>query len=251
LSIWVLLSSFTFLCFSRLRETHHAHASTKQIPSDFIPTTLDLKFAMDENRVAEIDQETLPENCGSFCLTYVSSRLRSIMEIKLADMIDLLDRTPRALKELLHGLPKTWTETNEGENTWSPFDVVGHLIHGEQVNWIPRAKMILEFGEAKVFEPFDRFAQFEASKGKTIEQLLEEFEHVRQANIRTLKNMALTLEDLQKRGLHPEFGRVTLGELLATWAAHDLDHVVQISRTLAKGYKEAVGPWRAFLSVLK
>jgi DinB superfamily len=173
------------------------------------------------------------------------------MEIELADIIDLLNRTPATLKELLHGLPKTWTETNEGENTWSPFDVVGHLIHGEHVNWIPRAKMILEFGESKVFEPFDRFAQFEASKGKTLEQLLEEFEVIRHENIRTLKDMNLTLEDLQKCGHHPEFGRVTLGELLSTWAAHDLDHVVQISRTIAKGYKEAVGPWRAYLSVLK
>jgi hypothetical protein len=173
------------------------------------------------------------------------------MEIKLADIIDLLNRTPRALNELLHGLPKTWTESNEGENTWSPFDVVGHLIHGERVNWIPRAKMILEFGEAKVFEPFDRFAQFEASRGKTMEELLEEFEFIRQENIRTLKDLNLTLEDLQKCGRHPEFGRVTLGQLLSTWAAHDLDHVVQISRTLAKRYKEAVGPWRAFLSVMR
>jgi DinB superfamily len=173
------------------------------------------------------------------------------MEIELVDMIATLNRTPRALNELLHGLPKTWTETNEGENTWSPFDVVGHLIHGEHVNWIPRAKMILEFGEEKVFEPFDRFAQFEASRGKTIEDLLEEFEDIRQESIRTLKDMNLTLKNLQKCGHHPEFGRVTLGELLFTWAAHDLDHVVQISRTLAKRYREAVGPWRAYLSVLK
>jgi hypothetical protein len=195
----------------------------------------------------KIDQE----NRIASSLTCVSSRLRSIMEIELADIIDLLDRTPRALKELLHGLPKTWTETNEGENTWSPFDVVGHLIHGEHVNWIPRAKMILECGETKMFEPFDRFAQFEASQGKTMEELLEEFANIRQENIRTLKELNLTLEDLQKVGHHPEFGRVTLGELLATWAAHDLDHVVQISRTLAKGFREAVGPWRAFLSVMK
>jgi hypothetical protein len=173
------------------------------------------------------------------------------VDIELADVIDLLNRTPAALNELLRGLPKTWVEHNEGENTWSPFDVVGHLIYGERGNWIPRAKMILEFGESKAFEPFDRFAQFEASKGKTMKDLLEEFERLRQANIRILKDMTLTLEDLQKFGHHPEFGRVTLGELLSTWAAHDLDHVVQISRTLAKGYKQAVGPWRAYLSVLK
>jgi DinB superfamily len=173
------------------------------------------------------------------------------MDIELSNIIDLLNRTPRVLNEVLHGLPKPWIETNEGENTWSPFDVVGHLIHGERVNWIPRAKMILEFGEEKVFEPFDRFAQFEASQGKMMEDLLEEFERIRQENIRTLKDLNLTLEDLQKVGHHPEFGRVTLGELLSTWAAHDLDHVVQISRTIANGYREAVGPWRAFLSVLK
>jgi hypothetical protein len=173
------------------------------------------------------------------------------MDIELADVIEILDRTPRVLRELLHGLPKTWIESNEGENTWSPFDVIGHLIHGERVNWIPRAKMILEFGETKVFEPFDRFAQFEASKGKTMQELLEDFASIRQANIRTLKDMNLTLEDLQKAGHHSEFGRVTLGELLSTWAAHDLDHVVQISRTLAKGYREAVGPWHAYLSVMK
>ena len=173
------------------------------------------------------------------------------MEINLTDVIDLLNRTPAALNELLHGLPKNWTETNEGEHTWSPFDVVGHLIYGERVNWIPRAKMILEFGEGKVFEPFERFAQFEASQGKTMAALLEEFARVRQENICTLKAMNLTLEDLQQCGQHPEFGRVTLNELLATWAAHDLDHVVQISRTIAKGYQEAVGPWRAYLSVMK
>ena len=206
---------------------------------------------MHENHVAKFDQETSLENHEPPFLTRVSSVLRDTMKIELADIIDLLNRTPRALKELLHGLPKTWTESNEGESTWSPFDVIGHLIHGERVNWIPRAKMILEFGERKVFEPFDRFAQFDASQGKTITTLLEEFESIRQENICTLKDMNLTLEDLQKFGHHPEFGRVTLGELLSTWAAHDLDHLVQISRTLAKGYQQAVGPWRAFLSVMK
>ena len=206
---------------------------------------------MHENCVEDFDQETFLENHDEPFLICVSSLLRSTVEIELADIIDLLNRTPRALNELLHGLPKTWIESNEGENTWSPFDVIGHLIHGERVNWIPRAKMILEFGEGKVFEPFDRFAQFGASRGKTIATLLEEFEGIRQENIRALEDMNLTLEDLHKCGHHSEFGRVTLGELLSTWAAHDLDHLVQTSRTLAKGYREAVGPWRAFLSVMK
>ena len=128
---------------------------------------------MHENCVEDFDQETFLENHDEPFLICVSSLLRSTVEIELADIIDLLNRTPRALNELLHGLPKTWIESNEGENTWSPFDVIGHLIHGERVNWIPRARMILEFGEKKVFEPFDRFAQFEASQGKTITKLLE------------------------------------------------------------------------------
>jgi hypothetical protein len=173
------------------------------------------------------------------------------MEFEIAHAINILERTPTVLTALLQGLPAVWIEQNEGENTWNPYDVVGHLIYGEQVNWIPRAKMILEFGIQKPFEPFERFAQFEISKGKTLQELLETFQTLRAQNMLTLSAMQLTSEDLQKPGTHPEFGTVKLKELLATWVAHDLDHIVQISRTLAKNYKQTVGPWQAYLSVMK
>jgi DinB superfamily len=173
------------------------------------------------------------------------------MEFEIEHAINILNRTPTVLKAMLHELPLAFIQNNEGENTWSPFDVVGHLIYGEQVNWIPRAKTILEFGMDKPFEPFDRFAQFEVSKGKTIEALLEKFEILRQQNILTLREMRLNAQDLEKLGNHPEFGGISLAQLLATWVAHDLDHIVQISRVMAKNYRDAVGPWQAYLSVLK
>lgn len=164
---------------------------------------------------------------------------------------EILSRTPTVLRAMLSGLSSDWTKHNEGENTWSPFDVIGHLIHGEEADWIPRAQIILEFGEARAFEPFDRHAQFEASKGKTLEELLDTFAALRRANLDTLHQLQLTAEDWQKPGMHPALGRVTLGELLATWVAHDLDHIVQIARTMARQYSDAVGPWQAYLSVLK
>ncbi len=173
------------------------------------------------------------------------------MEFEIEHAINILNRTPKVLKTMLFELPSAFVENNEGENTWSPFDVVGHLIAGEQVNWIPRAKMILEFGMDKPFEPFDRFAQFEMSKGKTIEALLEKFEMLRQQNVTTLKELQLSAQDLERQGNHPEFGGISLAQLLATWVAHDLDHIVQISRVMAKNYRDAVGPWRAYLSVLR
>ncbi|MEW6127661.1 MAG: DinB family protein [Acidobacteriota bacterium] len=173
------------------------------------------------------------------------------MHFNLDHAIDILSRTPMALQAMLQQLPAQLIQSNEGDQTWSPFDVVGHLIHGEQTDWLPRARMILQYGEAKAFEPFDRFAQFEVSKGKTLEELLNTFAQLRAESIQTLKNMNLTAEDFEKRGKHPELGIVRLGELLSTWVVHDLDHLVQISRTLAKQYKEAVGPWQAYLSVLK
>lgn len=173
------------------------------------------------------------------------------MQIDLDDAVAVLKRTPGTLRSMLAGLPQVWTETNEGGETWSSYDVLGHLVHGEQTDWIPRAKVILETGEAQPFEAFDRFAQFEASKGKSLSELLDEFEAARAASLDALESMRLTPDDLERTGMHPALGRVTLGELLATWVAHDLDHVVQISRTMAKQYTEAVGPWRQYLSVLK
>jgi hypothetical protein len=173
------------------------------------------------------------------------------MHFKLAHATDILSRTPGILRSLLGNLPDEWTSGNEGEQTWSPFDVLGHLIHGELTDWLPRIRIIVEAGESKAFEPFDRFAQFEASKGKSVEELLATFEEVRSNSIEALNKMNLTEEDLKIRGKHPELGTVTLEELIATWVVHDLDHIVQISRTMARQYKEAVGPWQAYLSVLK
>lgn len=179
-------------------------------------------------------------------------RLRkTTMQFNLDQATDLLSRTPVTLRSLLGNLPDEWTSGNEGEQTWAPFDVLGHLIHGELTDWIPRIKMILEAGESKTFEPFDRFAQKDASQGKRMEELLATFEALRANNIETLHQLNITAENLKSRGKHPELGTVTLEALIATWVVHDLDHLLQISRTLAKQYKEAVGPWQAYLSVLK
>lgn len=173
------------------------------------------------------------------------------MDFKMEEAVVLLANTPLVLRAMLNQLPSQWIANNEGENTWSPFDVMGHLVHAERTDWIPRAKIILESGESRVFDVFDRFAQFEESRGKTIHDLLAEFESLRQSSLTTLKEMKLSEADLQRAGAHPEFGRVTLSQLLATWVVHDSSHVAQISRTLAKQYSEAVGPWRAYLSILK
>jgi hypothetical protein len=168
----------------------------------------------------------------------------------LADAIDILARTPRVLDTLLRGVPDDWITANEGADTWSPFDVVGHLIHGERTDWVPRARMILERGDSQPFEKFDRFAQFEASRQRTLASLLDEFAALRQDNLRALEGLRVTDADLERRGRHPELGVVTLRQLLATWVAHDLDHIVQISRVLARQYSDEVGPWRAYLRII-
>jgi hypothetical protein len=172
------------------------------------------------------------------------------MEFKLDEAMATLSRTPAALKALLEGLPRNWTETNEGPDTWSPYDVIGHLIHGEQTDWIQRAKIILEQGEARPFDRFDRFAQFEESKGKAIEQLLDEFAALRARNLATLREMNIRAEDFGRTGQHPGLGKVTLGQLLATWVTHDLDHVAQIARVMAKQYTAAIGPWQEYISII-
>ena len=173
------------------------------------------------------------------------------MEYSLPDTIALLTRTPAALDALLRDLPETWTLRNEGENTWSAFDVVGHLIHGDRTDWIPRARRILQFGESKAFEPFDRLAQQRQSRGKSLGQLLDEFAGVRSESLAELRALNLRQEDFDRRGLHPALGVVTLSQLLATWAAHDLTHLHQISRIMAHQYREAVGPWSKYLGVLQ
>jgi hypothetical protein len=162
----------------------------------------------------------------------------------------ILERTPATLTSLLTGLPDVWVRATEGDGTWSPYDVVGHLIHGERTDWIPRARHILA-GESRPFETFDRMAQFTESQGKSLGDLLELFADLRRANIATLEGMNLGSEDLDRPGLHPELGAVTLRQLLATWVVHDLDHLAQISRTMAKAYATNTGPWSAYLSILR
>lgn len=172
-------------------------------------------------------------------------------EHNLQDTIELLSRTPAALNALLRDMPEIWTLRNERDKSWSPFEVVGHLIHGERADWIPRAKMILEHGEAKTFVPFDRWGMEREIQGKSLSQLLDEFARVRSQNLDELRGLNLRPEDLARKGRHPDFGPVTLSQLLATWAAHDLTHLHQISRTMAHQYRETVGPWTVYLGVMK
>ena len=167
----------------------------------------------------------------------------------LEEGVAILTRTPGTLDALLRGLPASWITAHEGGDTWSPFDVMGHLIHGEQTDWIPRARIILAHGEARAFDKFDRQAQFKAST-RTLPELLDDFARLRTASLAELRSFNLNDAGLDRPGRHPELGAVTLRQLLATWVAHDLDHVVQISRVLARQYSDAVGPWRAYLRVI-
>ena len=173
------------------------------------------------------------------------------MQYLLDDATRILRRTPRTLSALLSDLPDSWIRATEGPDTWSPYDVVGHLIHGERTDWIGRARTILDHGESRPFDSFDRFAQFEESRGKTLDQLLEEFDALRGANVDALEEWNLTEEELDRTGRHPEFGRVTLRQLLSTWVVHDLGHIAQIARVMAKQYGDQVGPWREYLRVVR
>jgi len=172
------------------------------------------------------------------------------MEFQLSDGIPVLERTPATFRALLAGLPEPWVAGTEGPATFSAFDNVGHLIHGERTDWIPRARVILAQGASRRFEPFDRFAMLEASRGKTLAELLDTFADLRAENVATLRGWSLTEAQLDLPGEHPELGAVTLRQLLATWVAHDLGHVAQIARVMAKQYRDAVGPWRAYLPIL-
>jgi len=172
-------------------------------------------------------------------------------EFILADAIAVLGRTPRTLDAWLRGLPDSWIRCNEGKDSWSAFDIVGHLICGERTDWMPRVRVILEKGETRAFDPFDRLAQLRESQGKSLEQLLDEFARLREENLVALQTLNLGREDLTRRGMHPELGVVTLSELLATWVAHDLTHVHQLSRLMAHQYRNAVGPWSVYLGVLQ
>ena len=164
--------------------------------------------------------------------------------------VAILTRTPSVIDAMLRGLPGGWIAAHEGGETWSPFDIVGHLIHGERADWLPRARVVLEHGEARAFDKFDRFAQFAASKGRTLDSLLDEFAELRRESLAALAALNLTDADLDRKGRHPELGGVTLRQLLATWVAHDLDHICQIARVLARQYTDEVGPWRAYMRVI-
>ncbi len=174
-----------------------------------------------------------------------------LMEFSLAEATAVLARTPATLHAMLRGLPDKWVQCNEGENTWSAFDIVGHLIVGERTDWMPRVRIILQNGETRPFDPFDRFAQSKESRGKSLEQLLDDFARLRRENLDALRALNLQPEDLIRQGRHPALGVVTLSELLATWAVHDLTHLHQLSRMMAYQYRDAVGPWRAYLGVLQ
>lgn len=172
------------------------------------------------------------------------------MQFDLSKSIEVLERTPTVLKTMLANLSPDWVFSNEGPDTWSPYEVIGHLIHCEKTDWMVRARIILSDQEDKTFEPFDRFAQLRAGKEKSLEELLEEFQALREKNLETLKSMQIDEEKLERTGIHPAFGEVKLAQLLSCWTAHDLGHIVQIARVMAKQYKEEVGPWAEYLSVL-
>jgi hypothetical protein len=173
------------------------------------------------------------------------------MTMALTAAQDLLSRTPAALDALLRGLPDAWARATEGGDSWSAVDVVGHLLHTERINWIPRARFILERGEQAAFAPLDRFAFAERAHAPGLGDLLDAFAAARQRSLRDLDALGLTAADLGRRGRHPELGPVTLGQLIATWATHDLNHLAQIATTLAKHHQDAVGPWRAYLGILE
>lgn len=194
-----------------------------------------IKSLRSERDLFQLDNDKYEEQVNKFSLT---------------KSIEILERTPNVVRSMLSGLSDMWLHSNEGRDSWSPFIIVGHFIHGEKTDWIPRLKTILEFGESRPFVPFDRFAQFEATKGKTLSELLAEFESLRHKNVHVLKNANLQDADLSKSGIHPEFGLVTLKELLAAWVVHDLGHIRQIARVMAKQYRNEIGPWQAYLPVV-
>ncbi len=172
------------------------------------------------------------------------------MAVRVPDVVEVLARTPGTLRSLLSGLGEGWVDAHEGPETFSPRDVLGHLIFGEETDWIPRVRIILEHGADRPFVPFDRFGFRAQHGGRPVGELLDVFERLRRENLQTLESLGLGPQDLGRPGRHPELGPVTLGQLLATWAAHDLNHLVQIARVMAKRYGDEVGPWRAYLRIL-
>jgi uncharacterized damage-inducible protein DinB len=173
------------------------------------------------------------------------------MNFSLGNAVPVLRATPGVLRAWLADLPEVWIRSNEGPETWSPFDIVGHLIHGERTDWIPRVELLLAHGDSRPFIPFDRFAQFRDSQGKSLNQLLDTFAELRRANLGRLESLGLEAGDFSRAGRHPELGPVTLGQLLAAWVAHDLNHLGQIARVMGRQYAEAVGPWLEYLPLLR
>jgi len=173
------------------------------------------------------------------------------MNHDLGHTVALLSRTPTSLNAFLRDLPQSWTHSNEGPDTWTAYDIVGHLIHAEHTDWIPRATMILHHGESQTFKPFNREGQQEKSRGKSLNDLLDEFASVRAKSLLQLQALDIQPRDLGRCGLHPAFGPVTLAQLLATWTVHDLTHLHQLTRLMAHQYREAVGPWSVYLGVLQ
>ncbi len=173
-----------------------------------------------------------------------------ILPFDIVKSVEILQQTPYTLSRMLDCLSPEWTASAGDKEEWSPYDVVGHLIHGEETDWMPRAKIILAQGENRIFTPYDRLAQFERSRGKTLEDLLTEFAHLRNTNMEKLVRWQLTRGQLALKGMHPELGVVTLEQLLSTWVVHDLNHIQQVVKYLAAKYSENVGPWKAYLSIL-
>jgi len=173
------------------------------------------------------------------------------MKYQQQEASNILERTPTILRSLLAGLPIDLILNNEGPDTFSPYDVVGHLIHGEKTDWVVRAKIILEHGVNKPFDPYDRFAQYEESKGKSLQELLDEFETIRKENVNWLQSVQLTEDDLERKGMHPVLGEVSLRNLLSTWVVHDLTHIAQITRVMSKQYVKEMGPWPQFFRILQ
>jgi len=172
------------------------------------------------------------------------------MQFQLTQVLPILSRTPSVLNTLLRDLPDDWIMSNEGGDSWSPYIVLGHFLHGEDTDWIPRIRILLEHSESRPFDQFDRFAQFENYKGWTYAQLLDTFAEKRAKNLETLQQMNITPDMMDLRGTHPALGTVTLGQLIATWVAHDLNHLGQIVQTMSRQYKVEVGPWHAYLDIL-
>ncbi len=173
------------------------------------------------------------------------------LEFSINHSIEILERTPEVLSKLLNGLSPEWTGNNEGGESWSPYDIVGHLVHGERADWIQRLDIILSENAVRKFTSFDRFAQFQESVGKSLQEIIEEFSQLRMENIRKLKSRNIQVADLNRTAIHPAFGEVILKNLLATWVVHDLDHLSQIARVMAHQYREEVGPWKEYLRILK